>query len=656
MRSKRCTALALVSLLTIAAAFGAASEPRQTKAVGGWGTLETVGSGSDQISLVKVGGTRYQMGYHYGELLAAQIDTLATNFSSMATEAEFSAAISALWSSSYFSTSSWEQELQGIADGCAAAGHPGVTLQRLLQVHVIPDLSEYNCGLFAAWGDATADGHQYQLRNLDWSMDTGAQDYPVVTMFYPDDGVAHALVGFAGLVGAAVGGINAHGIALSEIMGGFGDAETLSGIPYPVLLRDILYNDTTLAQALSRMQNATRTNQYYYCITGPDSLGDPDARLLFTSHTRFDAFGGGANPLPHPNYSPFYEPLDDVVYWKRHDGGAYAMPDGTEDARKGNQTLYAAIESRYGSIDAEKAKEIAVADGVDGTVVSIVYDTTDLKFWVAFAEGATTPATSRSYVEFQLDTSSPQEGEGEGQGEGQTVEEGEEVEEGEGEVAGGGTGYRTSVGSGTEEIPLIVVAGTPYEMGYQYGQLMQSEVQAFVSSFLAYVRSEEPDLTDAMLDAAWNTTAPYTDDRYEEEIQGLADGAGISLNDARRTHAVTILGSYSCSSIAAWDTATADGHLYQTRDLDWDMGAHAHDYPVIVVYLPEDGIPPRQHCFLRLGRIAHRHQCGGHCPGGNGRLPKFRNALQPRGHTFHAPVPQYPLRRGQSHGSALHSR
>ena len=36
-------------------------------------------------------------------------------------------------------------------------------------------------------------------------------------------------------------------------------------------------------------------------------------------------------------------------------------------------------------------------------------------------------------------------------------------------------------------------------------------------------------------------------------------------------------------------TATADAHLDQTRDLDGDLGAGAHDYPLVVVYLPDDG-------------------------------------------------------------------
>ena len=55
---------------------------------------------------------------------------------------------------------------------------------------------------------------------------------------------------------------------------------------------------------------------------------------------------------------------------------------------------------------------------------------------------------------------------------------------------GQGAGYRTSVGTGSEEIPVAVVSGTPYQMGYQSGQLMATEIQAFVPSFLVYAQAD----------------------------------------------------------------------------------------------------------------------------------------------------------------------
>ena len=177
---------------------------------GGWGTLETSGSGSDTILLVKVGGTRYQMGYWYGQLLAEEIVGAWTGISNGAgiTEGQFDAAITSMWRSQYFDTAAWEAELQGVADGCSAAGYPEVTFQDLQKMNLIPDISESGCGLFALWGGATVNGDLYQLRNLDWSMDLGIQDYPVVAIYHPDTGYQHAVIGFAGMLGCAGGGIN----------------------------------------------------------------------------------------------------------------------------------------------------------------------------------------------------------------------------------------------------------------------------------------------------------------------------------------------------------------------------------------------------------------------------------------------------------------
>jgi len=379
-------------------------------------------------------------------------------------------------------------------------------------------------------------------------MRAGVQEYPVVAIYEPTDGNLHAVIGFAGMIGASGGGMNEHGIAQSEIMGHFCDPETLDGIPFPFLLRDILYHDATLAEALARIQKATRTNQYHYCISGPGSAG-ASARLLFTSNAHYWEYGGNESVVGHPCESPdpFHTPLENVVYWKNHNGS-------------GNELLYNAIHSRYGVIDSEKAIEIAKAAGVKGTLLSVLYDTTALKFWVAFAQGLD-PAHKQGYVSLDLERA---------------------------EGIGGG-GYRTSVGSGPDEIPVVVVNGTPCEMGYHYGRLMKPEIQAFMPRFLEHVQEDRDMFGNANLDTAWNTSAPYTDERYEQELLGLAVGAGLDYLSLRRAHTSALLARYSCSGVAAWDTATADGHLYQTRDLDWDLEAGAHEYPVIVVYLPEHG-------------------------------------------------------------------
>jgi isopenicillin-N N-acyltransferase like protein len=155
-----------------------------------------------------------------------------------------------------------------------------------------------------------------------------------------------------------------------------------------------------------------------------------------------------------------------------------------------------------------------------------------------------------------------------------------------------GDGFLTSVGSDDNKIPVVVVRGTPYEMGKQLGQLTKRDAVEFVQTALQLSQTADPKrYSNEALDAAWKVIAPHTDPRFQEELRGLADGTGLPLDTLRRGHALPVVGDYSCSSIAAWGAATKDGHLYQTRNLDWDMHLTAQDHPCIVIYIPDRGIP-----------------------------------------------------------------
>ncbi len=152
-----------------------------------------------------------------------------------------------------------------------------------------------------------------------------------------------------------------------------------------------------------------------------------------------------------------------------------------------------------------------------------------------------------------------------------------------------GVGYRFVISNGVARVPVVVVGGTPYQMGWQIGHLMKTEIREFLPSALARLEAGEG-ISDESLDKVWATTAAYTDDRFEQELLGIADGAGIPLRTVQHVQCLPLLMPYSCSSIAAWGKATEDGHLYQTRDLDWSMKAGAHNFPALVVYLPAHGI------------------------------------------------------------------
>ena len=151
-----------------------------------------------------------------------------------------------------------------------------------------------------------------------------------------------------------------------------------------------------------------------------------------------------------------------------------------------------------------------------------------------------------------------------------------------------GKASRTMLTEGDVQVPLVVVRGTPYEMGRQLGVVLKDEIQTFIPAAIAGISGELGVSIDDLQDV-WARTAAYADDRVEQEMLGIADGSGVPLSALQAAHAVPLLMPYSCSSIAAWGDATEDGHLYQTRNLDWNMKVGAHEFPVIVVYVPDQG-------------------------------------------------------------------
>ncbi len=154
----------------------------------------------------------------------------------------------------------------------------------------------------------------------------------------------------------------------------------------------------------------------------------------------------------------------------------------------------------------------------------------------------------------------------------------------------GGEGHRITIGDGDSQLPVVVVRGTSYTMGRQLGALIGDQMRAFIPTAMAGIR-EELRVSEEDLREVWARTAAFTDDRVEQELAGLADGAGMRLSLLQAIHAVPLLMPYSCSSIAAWGKATEGDHLYQTRNLDWSLEVKAHEFPVIVVYVPDKGIP-----------------------------------------------------------------
>jgi len=136
---------------------------------------------------------------------------------------------------------------------------------------------------------------------------------------------------------------------------------------------------------------------------------------------------------------------------------------------------------------------------------------------------------------------------------------------------------------------VLLVAGTNYEMGYQQGKLLPNEVKALVERVLFIVRGAEATKAKAFLqpgsiENAFERTKPFIEERYFEEMQGLADGAGIPLKDVQLANVFPEL--FHCSGFALFGNATEGKTLLHGRILDYMTEVGLQKYALVTIAKP----------------------------------------------------------------------
>ena len=140
---------------------------------------------------------------------------------------------------------------------------------------------------------------------------------------------------------------------------------------------------------------------------------------------------------------------------------------------------------------------------------------------------------------------------------------------------------------------ILHVEGTPAEMGEQHGALLKEHIRANLDQVLAQAAElgKEMGMADPMpmVDMLWAQLAANTPPEYLEEMKALAAGAGVDLKQLQRMVTVVEAGEImrTCSSFCAWGKATADGKMYQSRNLDYTMDAGLQDHCMLLVAKPQ---------------------------------------------------------------------
>jgi len=145
-------------------------------------------------------------------------------------------------------------------------------------------------------------------------------------------------------------------------------------------------------------------------------------------------------------------------------------------------------------------------------------------------------------------------------------------------------------------VKILHINGSHYEMGFQIGGLLSEEIDIAHRILLNMVG--EYGYTSDDLDNIYSKMENYIPEDYKQEMQGMADGSGISYSQFCRVLTFdTIFHDISCCGWSAWDSATVDNKLIHVSSLDLPLqfmyddqtDTYMHDYQMLIVRQPDNG-------------------------------------------------------------------
>ncbi|KRX00941.1 hypothetical protein PPERSA_09547 [Pseudocohnilembus persalinus] len=161
--------------------------------------------------------------------------------------------------------------------------------------------------------------------------------------------------------------------------------------------------------------------------------------------------------------------------------------------------------------------------------------------------------------------------------------------------------------SGNNYIDILVLFGDAKQMGTSAGSLLKQQVQSNIENFESWVENNLETvleqihvpkfladmlgqysvlMVENLLDLLATVTAPYTPQRFTNELKGMASGANISYKSLRNFNLFGELfqGAGASALAGVWGEATSDGELYTLRTLDWPVSTPLNQNPIITIY------------------------------------------------------------------------
>jgi hypothetical protein len=124
-----------------------------------------------------------------------------------------------------------------------------------------------------------------------------------------------------------------------------------------------------------------------------------------------------------------------------------------------------------------------------------------------------------------------------------------------------------------DDVKILHLSGSYYDMGYQHGFLLSDEIGEVMRAQL--VLFQNAGYTFEKLVEVWDIMNDYLPIEYHEEMQGMADGAGMPFEEVAVLCMIPAVFNVpfndACCEISLWGNATADGKLIHIRSWDWGM-------------------------------------------------------------------------------------
>ncbi len=148
-------------------------------------------------------------------------------------------------------------------------------------------------------------------------------------------------------------------------------------------------------------------------------------------------------------------------------------------------------------------------------------------------------------------------------------------------------------------IKVVILKGSAYEMGRQHARFFKKELEEGVK----YVNHSEMGL---LMKAARNTgmdkvAMQYSYKEIIDECRGMADETGgewpvdmcvvLSYGDVILDALKSGKTGTKCSQFVVFGKATKNGEVLHGRNLDWDKIDYLLKYPIIIIRIPDNGIP-----------------------------------------------------------------